>query len=612
MSENLKDEIKHGLTCQKSDPAHGVVEQAVCLASHPGSMLLLPFFRHFEKKYRGKYRFAKLLFAFDLLLVGIALGLAGAALFFFLYKAPAFEDKILFEADVAPREIVSGAPSTLVMRYTNGTGKTLEHARVRVGFPDHFLLQHIEGNEQPAEEGEVIALGTLEPGAVGTVRIEGVMFGDVGGEQAFTSILTFTRGTKGKPGQKVSAHAFSPARSTLALELNLPERLVASQPMPGSIAYKNTGTIDFPEIAIEPVWPEGFRFTSASLPLREGKWHMPDVKAGTEGVVEFSGVLREGTESATFVFHPSFAFGDVFYRQETLETTVSIVQPQIRLSHSVTSGAARPGGYMETVVRYENTGETPVEELAIALEATSPFAGSVAPVSVGTVDAGASGEVEIRVPIKASISQSSTSTYENFEISTRSRGTYKLGDAGEEQQQVTSYGSSVSTKVTSPAVLRSFGRYTSEQGDQLGRGPLPPLVGEETKYWVFWNLSGTTNALTNVKLTGHLPAGARFTGRQTVSQGDPITYDAATNTITWTASRLTPTFPPGSKIIGVAFEVGITPSETQVGTTPTILTDVRLTATDEFTGAVVTASGAAVTTNLPQDIMAKGLGKVEL
>src|SRR5262245_27607028 len=112
------------------------------------------------------------------------------------------------------------------------------------------------------------------------------MFGDVGGEQAFGSVLTFVHGVSGEltqVGQKVSTHAFSPVRSTLALELSLPDKLVAGQPVEGAITYRNAGEVDFPEIAIAPAWPEGFALLSSDVPLREGAFTVPGVAAGESG-----------------------------------------------------------------------------------------------------------------------------------------------------------------------------------------------------------------------------------------------------------------------------------------------------------------------------------------
>ena len=81
--------------------------------------------------------------------------------------------------------------------------------------------------------------------------------------------------------------------------------------------------------------------------------------------------------------------------------------------------------------------------------------------------------------------------------------------------------------------------------------------------------------------------------------------------MSWSTALLEPSLSPVSKIVGIAFELGITPTETMTGTSPVLMYDVRLTGTDVRTGAFVSRSGLTVTTNLPGDLMADGKSLVE-
>src|SRR3989338_6075561 len=103
----LSEEIKKGMACDSVGRPESVVGRTVCLAAHPGKMAIYPFLRWFQKRYLGKYRFARLAFSFDLFLVGLAVGLGVIGLIFFFSRPTDIGDKILFEATVAPREVVS-------------------------------------------------------------------------------------------------------------------------------------------------------------------------------------------------------------------------------------------------------------------------------------------------------------------------------------------------------------------------------------------------------------------------------------------------------------------------------------------------------------------------
>jgi len=572
-------------------------------ATHPGQWFTHPAKKHYHKKYHGRYKYARALFVFDMFLLGLMFGLGIFALILALYQPTTIADKVLFETTVAPTDIVSGAPSTLTIYWTNTTGQELNNASLLLGYPEHFLLQEVT-SETDLVDNDRVDIGTIPADGTGLIRVRGVMFGDVGGQQTFRSILTFQHGEENEVAQKISYHSFTPVSSTLELGLDLPERLVGFQEVSGTITYRNTGEIDYPQISIEPEWPNGFVLLKATHPIVSSTFLLPALSAGTEGTMGFSGRLDTADESVTFIFHPSFTFGNTLYQQESLTQTSPLIPPPVSLSHSVTSTALQPGGTSEFLIRYENISDYSVSEVEIKIETDSPFflesdlESQI--VKISELAPGQVGEDTIKLPLRSSIMQSETEIFENLNATTRAAASFTLGDGT--PQRVLSYGQEVTTPITSPIVLDSFGRYSTAQGDQLGRGPLPPLVDSETKYWVFINLTGTTNALENITITAELPNNVRFTGKQTVSVGDPIEHDSGT--IHWSSDQIDPTFAPIAPIVGLAFEVGITPNEEQIGTAPTLLENIQITGTDATTGTFVSATGPVVTTDLPHDTMA--------
>jgi hypothetical protein len=579
-------------------------------ARHPGQWFTHPLKHHYKNKYHGQYTYARALFIFDMFLLGMIVGLGVIALLLALYKPTTIADKVIFETTVAPADIVSGAPSTLTIYWTNTTGKELHNASLLLGYPEHFLLQEVSSEIYQIEENRM-TIGTIPADGTGQVRVRGVMFGNVGGEQTFRSILSFQHGEDNQVAQKISYHTFTPVSSTLELELSLPDRLVGYQEVSGLITYRNTGEIDYPQISIQPEWPEGFVLLESSHTLSGSNFLLPAITAGSEGSMQFTGRLDTSNEAVTFTFHPSFTFGNTLYRQETLTQTSPLIPPPVSLSHSIESESLQPGSTAEFSVRYENISQYPVSLVQIRISTDSPFFSEAdlesQVVEVTELAPGEIGQGLIELPLRSSIMQSETDVYENLSATTRAAATFILGDG--QSQQIVSYGQEVTSLITSPVVLDSFGRYATAQGDQLGRGPLPPLVGLETKYWAFINLTGTTNTLENIEITAELPDNVRFTGKQTVSTGDSVEHDAGT--ISWNADQLDSTFAPDSKIIGLAFELGFTPTEEQTGTSPILLENIQITGTDAVTGAFISDWGPVITTNLPHDLMAEGLGVVE-
>ena len=574
-------------------------------------MFLNPFFSHFQKRYAGKYRYAKAVFFVDLLLVGIALGLLITVLILFLFHPQdKVAERITFETQTAPPELISGASATLVTRYHNGNNEGLKDVKLHLTFPQHFKVDTIEVGGQKIE-GD-ITIGTIPPGGDGSIKIHGVILGEMGKPELFQSTLTYRSEKHNRVGKKSASYTVSPIGSTLGMKINLPETIVSRQPFQGSITYKNTGSTDLPAILIIPSWPPGFSLKDSSLPLVEGGWSIPGpVPADSEGTILFRGMTSENTDHIRIDMDSFFQFGSERLHQETITQDIALVQPQLQLNQSVDASTVRPGGTMKLHIRAENTGDTPLRNLRFTIISDSPFVKTPTPtISLPTLAGKEVTEMDIDVPLRSSIQTSETKTYENLSVSTTIVGTYLQGEG--DGQEISSQSAPLSYPLTTSVILQSFGRFYSEQGDQIGRGPLPPIWGEQTKYWILWRISGTFNPLKDVKIVGTLPQGVTFTGAQTVSKNGALDYDPVANTLTWTTATLDPTFGPQTNIVGIAFEVAITPTEDQLGKSPSLLSKVILTAIDAKTNAFVSASGTPVTTHLTHDKLAEPFGQVSL
>lgn len=612
---SFANEWKRVLVCDPKHGPHTVMGRTVCLAAHPGRVVLFPFVRWFEKKYLGRFRFPRLAFAADLFGAGLIVGLLATGVIFSLYKPSDFGERVVFDADVAPHEVVAGDSSTLIIRYRNETGEDLRQAKLTLGFPAHFLLQDLSSDLSNPVGHNTFDVGTVPAGAEGSVKIRGVMFGDVGGKQTFRSILTFVHGKNDEPGQKIDFHSFTPSHSALELSLApLPAKIYAGQIVPFTLAYKNAGPVDFPDvrIALSTAGPLAFG-ASPTIGSRYAD-DLGPVKAGQSGTwaYQLSVTATAGAAQPTLEIDPSFTFADANYRQVPLVTAIPVLAPPLRVSHTMND--LRPGMTADVTVSYQNTGDVALLNASVGIETDSPlFAWHSFTVDAKTdkrlarIEPGASGTVTVHAPAGAGIQASDLSPDGTFRVVTRAYASYRLADGN---VPLVSRGADLSTIPTSPFILSAVGHYAAPSGDQLGRGPLPPVVGEQTTYWIFWNLRGTINPAKNLRVEGRLPAGVEFTGRQTVSQGDPIAYDDATRTVSWAPGSVDPTLPPGSKTAGGAFEVGLTPTPAQANTAPVLITNLSATATDATTGDVLAASARPVTTDLPQDPLAAGNGIV--
>ncbi len=122
-------------------------------------------------------------------------------------------------------------------------------------------------------------------------------------------------------------------------------------------------------------------------------------------------------------------------------------------------------------------------------------------------------------------------------------------------------------------------------------GPIPPVADTETTYTITLSASAGGNDVTGAMLTTALP---QYVSWKNLSLGDgSLVFNPISKEVTWTIGGID----AGSKKT-VTFQIGLLPSQNQIGTTPALVGTQRLRATDRFTGAVVRAEGAPLSSEL--------------
>lgn len=157
----------------------------------------------------------------------------------------------------------------------------------------------------------------------------------------------------------------------------------------------------------------------------------------------------------------------------------------------------------------------------------------------------------------------------------------------------------------SDTALAAEARYFTDDGIPVGAGPLPPKVGEETRYRAYWNISNSLHELGDLKLSARLPSNVIFTGKSGADAGE-VKFDAAEEKVIWTLNWL----PVTVKNVGIWFEIAVTPTADQTGRTPTTVDATIFEAKDRTAGFDIILSAPPLSTALENDEQAAGKGRV--
>jgi hypothetical protein len=142
-------------------------------------------------------------------------------------------------------------------------------------------------------------------------------------------------------------------------------------------------------------------------------------------------------------------------------------------------------------------------------------------------------------------------------------------------------------------------RYFTDDGDQLGRGPLPPVVGKETKYWAIINIKNTSSEVAPIEFRARLTSKAIWTGKTSVSIGKEVRYDEKTRIVSWSAPKLS-----AHETAGIYLEIGYIP-ETAAEKNIVLLEQIAASGTDQFIGNNVLGEAKPLNNSLFSDTWAK-------
>lgn len=160
-------------------------------------------------------------------------------------------------------------------------------------------------------------------------------------------------------------------------------------------------------------------------------------------------------------------------------------------------------------------------------------------------------------------------------------------------------------KIITDLKVKAAAYYHSVLGDQLGSGPIPPMVGLPTNYWIFFEIDNQGNNLNNLVVSAKLPEAVTLSSGKTLSSGE-LDYDETQKRITWSVRKTE----INNGRYQAGFEVQLLPTVKQIGLEPLLLTNISYIATDAYTNEKLSGKISSINSNLPLDVINQGQGEV--
>src|SRR3989344_6743560 len=137
-------------------------------------------------------------------------------------------------------------------------------------------------------------------------------------------------------------------------------------------------------------------------------------------------------------------------------------------------------------------------------------------------------------------------------------------------------------------------------GPFTNTGGLPPHADKETTYTITWTVLNSSNNLSNVYIKTTLPNYVRWLGNIAPS-GEQISFNDKSREVVWDTGTVSQGVGVESPARQGSFQVGLTPSISQVGLNVLLTNESSLSAQDTFTNSNITLTKTGVTTSLVND-----------
>lgn len=557
---------------------------------------------HYHKKYHLQYRHAKKLFIFDMLLLLSTVVLVGLTILIKTYD-PTITADVFVEISTDNERIKSGEPVTFDIEYRNDSSYILTDTHLAVTLPSGFIFDSVEPADIFNEKTNTFNAGTLQPGASSKVQLQGILFAEPDQTNIVSSRITYTSEKTQKTEGKAVHFELTPRGSTLELSIDSSENALVGVQTPVTLELTNTGEFTIENISIPLTFSEGSlqKSTTENGTISDSIWSIDSLEPDETYILKGQ-FTPTNNQKQSISIAPIVTVGSSNIRQSTDTHSYTILQPSLQTTAEWQTETAAPGEIPEMKITIYNNGDIDLQNLILSIPLTNTIVNtnSFAQKNNAKIINGST-----QIPLQ-NISPKQTQTITlQIPISQNPRvekdAVFSLpitvrGTIPNIKETYSSTDSSNTIKIGTQLYLSGESRYYTNEGDQLGRGSLPPRVGKETKYWVFITANNNSSNVGDISFRARIPNGITWTGKTSVSFGNDIQYNPSTRTVSWQGSGLAP-----FTRLGLYMELAFVPTSNQIGTIPTLLENISISGTDRYIGREITRSIPNIKADLKND-----------
>lgn len=535
-----------------------------------------------------------------------------------------------------PQTVSSGDSFSFTVLYENNETLMLRNAELTLNFPESFSFE--ESSPLPDNEFKNSwDLKNIPAGNKGKIIIKGRIVGENNSSKAISARLNFEPENFSSPFDAHKDYLILLNDSALKINLDLPPRIAPNSRFLGKISLSNVSKTAIKDIKLEITIPSDFTAEKIEPASKNSIWEIAELLPDKPYEVTIAGSLAGTNGEFKEIKAKASLRNDKneFISQTETNALISMINPNLEtviLVNDKTGGISVDwGDALAVSLKVKNAGDQIIRDVAgqLTIDSTAIDWQNIRWTIPGKLISAKNGSQKIlswtkdEFPDLLELSPGKETVLSAIlpiierppkNVSAKDLIITAEGQAVSknvvdlEGVEIKSDASPIETRITTQVQLRPEARYTDDEYQPLGSGPVPPEVGKTTTYQIQWYLSNASNEVTDAKITTTLPQNVFWKGGETGS--GTLSFDPATREVAWTINRVPARSGLDLSGLSANFTVSITPKETEIGSAITLTEQTSLEALDSFTNQIIQKKFDVLTTDIPTDPKYAGQGKV--
>lgn len=505
-------------------------------------------------------------------------------------------------------EITSGATTTLTVNYANNANIPIAALEIDANLPKGFIPERFSVEPSDLEELSW-NIGALPGRSDGMIEIEGKWIAQLPSTQSVQVLANYKPSNFNSEFQAIETVRIDSLNGILETTFDGPESLNPGDVGNYSLVIANPSSFDTPELLVVYELPDTFFLEESDPAVEPGqspRFTLDSIPAGDEVELTFAGSFA--SESSGFEYVNALTYFTIdnerfLQNEDQLFSDVLASQVNVQLVVNGSTSAARTdlGEDARMTIAIENTGDTPISDMSALLDFQaedgkrmpivwnqSDYDGGVLTSDgvrfssdlIGTLEPGDKTIFNVRFPIKENLNENDADRLTVILHAERSNG-------------VTVRSKVIPISLSSSINFLGSVTYHDAEGNQIGSGPLPPIVSEPTTYQIKWQLTDSIHDMEDIRIEATLAPNVEWQSSDPPPFGS-LTYEPNLRRIVWDIDRL----PANQGFITATAMVTITPSSNDTNSFASLYSAPSMIATDAETDEFIQVFGERGTTDI--------------